>query len=289
VCIYRLPWQKSVIWPASRCMACMQPIASSDNIPVLSWFALRGECRHCGAKISARYPFVEFLVGALFVAVYLVDVVHGSSLIYAPRHEALLQMAYHLILVAFLVMATFIDYDLFLIPDSVTVTGMAVGLVLGTLAPGVRPPPADAATHWGGLVAGLLGLVVGGGIIWVFRVFGSLAFRREAMGFGDVTLMAMIGTFMGWQATILTLVLAAFLGLFQAVQKMIVYLGKLVVGRKLTSADREIPFGPYLSLGALILLLAWPWLWPGWGQPYFNQVYLTILFLTGQDLGPPPP
>ena len=77
----RLPWQKSVIWPASLCMSCMQPIASSDNIPVLSWFALRGECRNCGARISARYPFVEFLVGLLFLAVYLIDVAHGTTLI----------------------------------------------------------------------------------------------------------------------------------------------------------------------------------------------------------------
>ncbi|HEV3167789.1 MAG TPA: prepilin peptidase [Isosphaeraceae bacterium] len=281
VCIYRLPWQKSVIWPASRCMSCMQPIASFDNIPVLSWLALRGECRNCGSRISARYPFVELLVGLLFLAVYLVDVAAGASLMFAPPAMAFLRMGYHLVLVAFLVMATFIDYDLFIIPDEVTVTGMVAGLVLGALVPSIRPEPAFAATHGGGLVVGLLGLAVGGGIIWFFRIFGRLVFRREAMGFGDVTLMAMIGTFMGWQATILTLVLAAFLGLFQAVQKILFNLGKRIMGHKLRSADREIPFGPYLSLGALVLLLWWPWLWPAWGAAYFDGVHETIKFFMG--------
>src|SRR6202035_4878692 len=75
VCIYRIPWQKSVIWPGSRCPSCHSAIAARDNIPIVSWFALRGECRACGAPISARYPLVEALVGFLFLGAYLIDVI----------------------------------------------------------------------------------------------------------------------------------------------------------------------------------------------------------------------
>ena len=147
VCIYRIPWEKSVIWPGSRCPRCWNPIAVRDNIPVLSWLALRGECRNCGSPISMRYPLVELLVGLLFLAAYYVDVVLG------PRGQfgyeigwPLSTLGYHAILVALLVAATFIDYDLFIIPDEITVTGMIAGIALGTLFPRVRPEPAFART-----------------------------------------------------------------------------------------------------------------------------------------------
>jgi leader peptidase (prepilin peptidase)/N-methyltransferase len=283
VCIYRIPWQKSVIWPRSCCPHCSGMIASSDNIPVVSWLVLRGECRRCGGRISARYPLVELLVGLLFLAVYLVDVAR-PGLVFAPPPDVYLQMAYHLLLVTFLVMASFIDYDLVIIPDAVTVTGMVFGLTLGTLFPGIRPDPGHALTHGAGLWTGVVGLVVGGGIVWLVRIAGGLAFGREAMGFGDVTLMAMIGTFLGWQATVLTFFLSAFVALVPALAKMVLNAIKRLSGGQLSGADREIPFGPFISMAAVILLLAWPWLWPGWASGQFGSLRVVFLFLIGQDV-----
>ncbi|MFO0909775.1 MAG: prepilin peptidase [Isosphaeraceae bacterium] len=277
VCIYRIPWQKSVIWPASHCPRCWQAILPIDNIPIVSWLALRGECRHCGEPVSARYPLVELLVGLLFAGVYVSDVIYGAAnpLVNLPSGLAL-RLAYHLMLVALLITATFIDYDLTIIPDQVTVTGMILGLGLGTLFPEIRPDPSSARSHWDGFVVGVMGLLVGGGLTWSVRILGTLAFRREAMGFGDVTLMAMIGSFLGWQAAILTFFIAPFFGLGHALWKLIAFLGKWISGRRASSTDRELPFGPYLSMAALMLLLGWPRLWQGWARGLFET--LNALF-----------
>ncbi len=284
VCIYRIPWEKSVIWPASRCPKCLGAIAPRDNIPILGWLALRGECRNCNAPISGRYPAVEFLVGLLFLAVYLVDVASVESVIGHHPELAFARMLYHLLLVALLVTATFIDFDLYIIPDSVTVSGMVLGLAIGAIVPGIRPDPSDASTISGGLGVGLLGWAVGGALVWAVRILGGLAFRKEAMGFGDVTLQAMIGAFLGWQAAILGFFLAAFLGLGHAVLRVVTMIAKRLSGRKLTGADHEIPFGPYLSMAAIILLLAWPRLWTGWAEDVFQTLGLLARFLTGQGV-----
>jgi leader peptidase (prepilin peptidase) / N-methyltransferase len=277
VCIYRIPWQKSVIWPGSHCPKCSRPIAPEDNVPVLSWLALRGECRRCGGGIAVRYPLVEALVALLFAAVYFADVMHGLEIGWGPLPAWIpLRVAYHLVLVALLVAATFIDYDLTIIPDEVTVTGMIVGIGLGTLVPAVRPDPVHAATMWDGFKVGMTGLLVGGGLTQLVRFTGSAALRREAMGFGDVTLMAMIGSFLGWQAAVLTFFIAPFFGLGHALAKTVVYVGKRLSGKPSSSADREIPFGPYLSMAALALLLTWFWFWPNWAKPRF--ALLSMLF-----------
>jgi len=273
VCIYRIPWEKSVIWPASHCPKCLRAIRPQDNIPVLSWLALRGECRSCGAPVSPRYPLIEALVGLLFVSVYVADVVYGPTLpLGALPAATVARLAYHLSLVALLVVATFIDYDLWIIPDGVTVPGMVVGLAAGAIFPGIRPEPSAAAGHWEGLVVGVIGLAAGAGLTQSVRLLGSLAFRREAMGFGDVTFMGMIGAYLGWQAAVLTFFLAPFFGLAHALWKVLLRLGKWLTGRKSSAADREMPFGPYLSMAALSLLLSWPWLWPGWGKSLFDDL-----------------
>ena len=281
VCVYRIPWQKSVVWPGSHCPKCLEPIAARDNIPILGWVWLGGACRRCHAPIAARYPMIEFLVGLLFASVYVTDIV------YAPMGildiEQFIRLLYHVILVGLLVVATFIDYDLYIIPDAVTVTGMILGLGLGALVPEVRPDPATASTFWGGLTVGLIGWAVGGGIVWAVRIVAGVVFRREAMGFGDVTLLAMIGSFLGWQAAVLTFFLAPFFGLAHAAWKLIALIGKFVTGRKISGADRELPFGPYLSLATLTLLLAWPWLWPMWAKEFFRTLSELTRFLLGMD------
>jgi leader peptidase (prepilin peptidase)/N-methyltransferase len=290
VCIYRIPWQKSLLWPDSRCPRCLGSIAPRDNIPVLSWLMLRGECRRCGAPISPRYPAVEALVALLFFGVYVTDVVLGpGGITRALTSVEVLRMAYHMLLVALLVVATFIDYDLYIIPDAITVPWMIVGLVVGTIVPGIRPAPATAMTPLGGFWAGLAGLLVGGGIIWAIRIGGVVIAwmlgREEAMGFGDVTLMALVGTFLGWQAAVLTVFLAAFLGLVPALVRLSrIYFDLLVRGKKYPGSYHEIPFGPYLSAAAIVLLLAWPWLWERWAGPYFANLGAVVWFLLGQDV-----
>ena len=273
VCIYRIPWQKSVIWPASHCPRCLTAIAPRDNVPIVSWVALRGECRNCGLPIAPRYPLIEALVGLLFAAVYVTTVVYGRPIPWGALPVSIpVGLGYHLVLVALLVVATFIDYDLWIIPDEVTVPGMIIGVAVGTLFPDIRPEPATAATHWDGFRVGITGFLVGGGLTQTVRIIASIATRREAMGFGDVTLMAMIGAFLGWEVAVLTFFLAPFFGLTHALWKLIKFVGKRLAGRKTSSADRELPFGPYLSMAALALLLSWPWFWPGWALPRFTMI-----------------
>jgi leader peptidase (prepilin peptidase)/N-methyltransferase len=283
VCIYRLPWQKSVIWPGSHCPTCLHPIAARDNVPIVGWLLLRGSCRDCGTRIAWRYPMVEVLVGLLFLGLFLVDVALAPRTIWGEiPSSTLLIWLYHAILVAFLVAATFIDYDLTIIPDAITITGMVLGVGLGALFPWIRPEPSHATTLASGLRVGIVGLAVGGGLTQFVRLAGSLAVRREAMGFGDVTLMAMIGSFLGWQAAVLTFFIAPFFGLSHALWKLILYLGKRLAGRQLSSSDREIPFGPYLSMAAVLLIFSWPWLWRGWARGLFDTLGVLFWFLLEQ-------
>ena len=292
VCIYRMPWQKSVIWPGSRCPCCLEAIAARDNIPILSWIALRGECRGCGAPISVRYPLVEGLVGLLFLGAYFVDVIA------APRGPwgqiPVLQLAaaaYHAVFLALLVAASFIDYDLKIIPDQITVTGMILGIGLGTLWPEVRPVPATATTHLEGLWVGIVGMVVGASIILAVRKisefvlailrFFKLTELEEGMGLGDLTLMAMIGAFMGWRATVLTFFLAPFFGIGQALWKWLKKIKKQMRGEQLSSADREMPFGAYLSMAAATLVFLWHWLWRVWAADLFHSLYMIFWLVLG--------
>jgi len=282
VCIYRIPWEKSVIWPGSHCPKCLAAIEARDNVPILGWVFLRGACRDCGSRIPARYPLVELLVGSLFLAVYLVDGFSPAQ--YVRDDSALLaKVLYHLILVALLVAITFIDADLTIVPASITNLGIALGLAMGTLFPEIRPDPSAATTHLGGLRVGVHGLIVGAGLIAAVRWVGGVIFRREAMGSGDIHILGMIGAFLGWQAAVLAFFLAPFFGFLPAIWKLAIYLGKRLRGRKYLSSDRELPFGPFLSLAALTLLLSWGWSWPGFAKYYFDTISVLFWFLTGQE------
>ncbi len=285
VCVYRIPWEKSILWPDSRCPRCLSAIRPRDNVPILGWFLLKGKCRDCGLPIAPRYPLVEALVGLLFVGAYLVDVAAvGDQLMMGDAiARAVARAGYHQALLAFLTVATFIDYDLYLIPDEVTVPGMFVGLSVAALCPWVRATPADSASLGGALLVGVIGLVVGGLLVWVVRFFGSIVFRKEAMGFGDVTLLAMIGAFLGWQAAVLTFFLAPFFGIGHAFWKLVPLLAKKLMRRETTGSDHEMPFGPYLSMAAATLVLSWPWLWPGWAGPLFQQLRMVFFFVLGLE------
>ena len=220
VCIYRIPWQKSVIWPGSRCPMLSgcdrragqypdreldRPARGVSRLRCSDRRALpagRGACRLFvpGGLRRRRRRWAGRRLGA------------GSRVSTGGGRVSCR-------LLALLVAATFIDYDLMIIPDQVTVTGMVLGMGMGTLWPQVRPEPAS----WTGITEHLrasgsawLGLIVGAGLTQFVRKTAGFVFRREAMGFGDVTLMGMIGAFMGWQAAVLTFFLAPFFGLGHA-------------------------------------------------------------------------
>ena len=276
VCIYRIALEKSIIWPGSHCPRCLTAIAFRDNVPILSWVFLRGKCRTCGLPISVRYPLIEGLAGLLFLAVAYSDL---CGYRFSLEGRDFLRLSYHLLLMSFLLVATFIDFDYFILPDSITLTGMALGLAIGAIAPGIRPAPNEVETAWAGFLVGLTGILVGGGMIWAVRILGRLMTGREAMGFGDVTLMAMIGSFLGWQVLPPTLFLGSILGLIQGAYKLAAWMKKLVLRQKSRSSDRELPFGPYLSMAAVILMLAWPWLWQGPLSRFYTSCAQVARFL----------
>jgi leader peptidase (prepilin peptidase)/N-methyltransferase len=160
---------------------------------------------------------------------------------------------------------------------------MVIAMGLGTAFPWIRGEQGRPLSPMDGFWVGATGLLVGGGLTQFVRKLGSLALRREAMGFGDVTLMAMIGAFLGWQAAVLTFFLAPFFGLAHAVWKMAKYLAKRLRGEKSSSTDREIPFGPYLSMAAIALVLSWPWLWPGWAAGFFTTLRVVSWWMLGLE------
>jgi leader peptidase (prepilin peptidase)/N-methyltransferase len=248
VCIFRLPRHcMSVVRPRSRCPRCLRTIPWYDNIPVLSWVALRGRCRGCRAPISPRYAAVELLTGALFAWA-------AARQLWGPSEPGAREAAVFLVHAWFLgsmVVCAFIDLDFRILPDEVTLPGVVLGLAVSAAFPFLHErglPGAIGNRHLAGLAASALGAVVGGGTLWGVGVVGKLVFRKEAMGFGDVKYMAMIGSVLGWKGVLLTFVLACLFG-------SLVGVGKYVAVRRMG----YVPFGPFLSAGALVMLLAPEW------------------------------
>lgn len=248
VCIFRLPRHcMSVVRPRSRCPRCLRTIPWYDNIPVLSWVALRGRCRGCRAPISPRYAAVELLTGALFAWA-------AARQLWGPNDPGAREAAVFLVHAWFLgsmVVCAFIDVDFRILPDEVTLPGVVLGLAVSAAFPFLHEgglPGAIGNRHLAGLAVSALGAVVGGGTLWGVGVVGKLVFRKEAMGFGDVKYMAMIGSVLGWKGVLLTFVLACLFG-------SLVGVGKFVAVRRMG----YVPFGPFLSAGALVMLLAPEW------------------------------
>lgn len=237
VVIYRLPAGKSVVRPRSQCR-CGAPVAWYDNIPVLSWFILRGRCRVCGQAFSIRYPFVEALTAVLFVACWQVG---GWPV-------GLVWMAF----AGLMLPAAFIDLDTMELPDVFTIGGFLLGVVLNSLCPaalvGVAEGP-PIASHLLGLKASLVGAFVGSGAILWIALLGELAFRKEAMGFGDVKLMGAIGAFCGWEGSLFAIFGGSVIGC-----AALLVCWPFMRGRG-ESLSRHVPFGPALVAGALLYLL----------------------------------
>ncbi|MBF0419392.1 MAG: prepilin peptidase [Magnetococcales bacterium] len=227
VCIYRIPLGKSIVLPASHCPQCSQAIRWFDNIPLLGWVLLRGRCRHCHAAISPIYPLVELLAGMLAIQVIGHFGLNWQNL-------TLILLGY-----AFIVLA-FIDFQHYILPDVITLPGIALGLILAWT--GWSAPP--LAT----LQDAFLGLAIGGGGLWGFAWLFQKITGKVGMGLGDVKLLAMIGAWMGWQSLPFTLFFASLLGTTVGILWMI-------AARR--NRSQPIPFGPYL-VGA-----AWAYLFVG--------------------------
>ncbi len=278
VCIYRLPREgQSVVKPRrSHCPACGHQITWRENLPILSWLIQRGRCTACAGRIAWRYPFVELLTGLLFgLACWLTPLTSWPLL------------AIHLLVLSGLVVATFVDFDFFEIPDEVSIGGIVVAPLLAFLVPELhadtwlaqRVSDGAGVDRFGSLVGALAGMGVGGGTLWAIGWLGSKAYGREAMGFGDVKLMTAAGGFLGpggvGVALILGSLVASVAGLGN-IARFACLLGRRDRGRgrrrglgaRLRTArilGRYLPFGPYLALGIGIVLLAWEdvvRLWP---------------------------
>lgn len=235
VCIHRIPRNLSIISPSSRCPSCNTPIKPYDNIPILSFILLRGKCRICKAGISFRYPLVEFLNAALYVFVAHRFGFEWHSVIYG-------------ILCSALIVITFIDLDFQIIPDAITLPGIVMGLVAGSM---LLPDPL-ARDSLLGFRNAAIGLATGGGLFYAIAVIS-----RGGMGGGDIKMMAMVGALMGWKSVFLTVFLGSLTGAVFGIFLMITQ-GK---GRK-----TKIPFGPFLALGTIITLF------------YGQEIYSWYLF-----------
>jgi leader peptidase (prepilin peptidase)/N-methyltransferase len=245
MCIWRLPRRcLSVFRPLrSICPSCQKQIAWYDNIPIFSYISLAGRCRSCKGRISPRYMIVEILTGGIFAFLFYLRVLRPDD----PQWATLFV---HAALCSAIVAASFIDWEFMIIPDRISKPGMGIAPVVGLILPGIYGTalialpgifPLDLAksVHLRGLCTSLLGMAVGAGVIYGMGIFGKALFRKEAMGFGDVKYMAMIGGILGWQGVAIAIVLACVFG------------SVIGIGRKIVTGDSYIPFGPFLGAGAI--------------------------------------
>ncbi|MFA5908220.1 MAG: prepilin peptidase [Vicinamibacterales bacterium] len=221
VVIYRLPLGQSLVSPGSRCTKCGYELRWYDNVPVLSWASLGGRCRQCRAAISAQYPIVEIITALLFVLVVWLTPV-------GPL------MVSRLTLVSILVALFGIDLEHQILPNVITLPGIAVGLLFSVIA-----PP--------GFTAALIGAALGAGVLYGVAAAYYLVRREEGLGMGDVKMLAMVGAFLGWKAVLVTLVLSSFSGAL---------IGMALIALQKGSMKLALPFGTFLALGTLAAMLA---------------------------------
>ena len=227
VVIYRVPLGQSIVSPPSRCPKCGARLQWYDNLPIFGWLLLGGRCRTCRNPISIQYPIVELITALLFVLVVWLT----------PPGPLLIS---RLLLVCLLIALFGIDLEHQILPNSITLPGIVAGILFSVIAP---PGWRDA----------LLGVVLGGGILYAIAGAYYLWRREEGLGMGDVKMLAMIGAFLGWKAVLVTMVLSSFSG--------------AVIGMALIAAQRggmklALPFGTFLALGALVAMFV--------GQPLID-------------------
>jgi leader peptidase (prepilin peptidase)/N-methyltransferase len=228
VCIYRLPRGESLIWPGSRCPSCGTAVRVYDNIPLVGYLFLGGRCRHCRTPISLCYPFIEAVTAAGFLVILWVFGPTWTAALYAVLFSGLLVVA-----------GTDLSHKI--IPDVITLPGMVLGL---TGAATVLPV---------GMLNALLGVLVGGGLLWALAWASPYLFGKEGMGGGDIKLLGMVGAFLGWKPALLTILIGSLAGSV---------VGLCMIGSGLLKRDEYIPFGPFLVTGAIIALF--------FGQPLLD-------------------
>jgi leader peptidase (prepilin peptidase)/N-methyltransferase len=223
VCIYRLPRGLSLLAPSSSCPHCGAKIAWRDNIPLLSFWLLRARCRHCKEVISFRYFFVELVSALGWLALWLTYGLSG----YFFTSGIFLSLLFVVILT---------DGETGLIPDAVTIPGMIAGLAASVLDPALF-----RETIWyRGLLSSGTGLLAGGVLLWLAGFLGRLVFKKDSMGGGDIKLLAMIGSFIGWQKVLLTFFTAPFLAL------------PFALYARFARREATLPYGPFLALAAAL-------------------------------------
>jgi leader peptidase (prepilin peptidase)/N-methyltransferase len=227
VCIYRIPREKSIVNPPSACPGCEKSIRFYDNIPILSYILLKGKCRDCGSKISIRYPIVELLTGIFFLILY-------------RQFGLTFELIVFMIFVSLLIAISFIDLDFQIIPDILSIGGVVLGFILAIIRPLFR----DLDPKFG-ILDSLYGIGLGGGLLFAIAWLYQFFTKREGMGGGDIKLLGMIGAFCGWKGVVFSLVSGSVLGTIVGIPLM------LAKGRNTKYA---IPFGPFLSLGAIIFI-----------------------------------
>ena len=228
VVIYRVPLGQSIVSPPSRCRKCGYSLKWFDNIPIVSWLLLRGRCRKCGVAVSWQYPVVELITAILFVLVVWLT----------PPGPLMIA---RLLLVCILIVLFGIDLEHQILPNAITLPGIVIGFLFSLFGP---PGWKDS----------LIGILLGGGILYAIAWAYYLWRREEGMGMGDVKMLAMLGAFLGWQAVLVTLVLASFSGAI---------IGVILISAQKGDMKFALPFGTFLALGALAAmfvgdpLIAW--------------------------------
>ena len=212
VCTLRWPEDESVVFPGSHCPKCGKPIRWYDNVPVLGYILLRGRCRECREPISLQYPLVEFATGLVWAGMFTYAGLSGEAM----RGALLLTILFGIALT---------DARFYIIPDQFSLGGLVLGLGLAFLPGGIDP------------LAALLGAVIGFGSLEIVAVTGKWMFKKDAMGGGDIKMMAMVGAFLGWRGVLLTIFLGALLG-------------SVIFGPISYKTKKLVPFGIFLAAGA---------------------------------------
>jgi len=239
VCIYRIPRKKSIIHPSSACPVCEKPVRFYDNVPLVSWLVLKGKCRDCGARISFRYFLVELITAVVFAMIYRR---------WGLSYEFFIQIFF----TAILIVVSFIDYDFQIIPDVLSVGGMFAGLIISFVRPDFR------------VMEAVYGVLIGGGVLFVIAYGYQLITKREGMGGGDIKLLAMIGSFSGLKGVLFSLIGGSVVGTLVGIPLM------LMKGRE-EGGKYAIPFGPFLSLCAVLYLFMGPGVIHAFNEFFMNR------------------
>lgn len=232
VCIYRLPAKISLVKPNSQCPHCHHPIRFYDNIPIISFIFLQGVCRYCNKAISWRYPLVELITAVLALLLFIKFGLSFKFLVF-------------FIFAAVLIVITFIDLDHQIIPDILTLPGIPIFFLAAIFMAEV--PWLDA----------LLGVLIGGGILFIIAIVYELISKREGMGGGDIKLLAMIGGFLGWKSLIFILLFSSFAGAVIGLAAMII---------KKEDMKYAVPFGPFLSAAVVAYIF--------WGEKFTRFLFI---------------